>query len=56
VSPGRSAYERVRKDAQLEREWDELSPDERDTWERGASMRPVGATIDFRQDSNIKVA
>jgi hypothetical protein len=56
VSPGQRAYEPLRAAGLVSLEWSELSVEEQKTWDRGATMPPVGAVLDVVQEDSIKVA
>lgn len=50
MSPGQKAYEGLA----MERAWADLTDDERATWELGASLPPVGATLTLVQEADSK--
>lgn len=52
MTPGEAAFYRCFPD----RHWLDLSDDERETWERGARMAPVGAVIELQQAEDRKVS
>ncbi len=51
-----TAGERAYRSLSMARAWSELSDDERATWELGASLPPVGATLTLVQEADTKVA
>jgi hypothetical protein len=53
VSPGEQAYARVRH--LLERDWQDLTDEERGHWENGAAMPAVGAVLRIEQAPQAKV-